>query len=297
MQDFKNLFFHGAGLAFLSLAAARHRIGGYRKPTDFSSSDHARATGHVGAIVQDWGNTLASLGTHPRGFQGLDVLELGPGATLGTGVLLRSLGARSYLAVDVNSLAECTPPAFYCMLADAPLPAGCDRGIVRAVAEALAQGHDAGVAYATDPGFDIVRAVRGRTFDVIVSNAAFEHFVDIDAVLADLGAVARHGAVFIAMVDFQTHSRWVRRVDPNSIYRFGPALYRALTFPGQPNRFRPGDYLKALARQSWSNAKVHPVDRADPDYLAWSQCSLAAAYREDGARMDVLTGIITARKA
>ncbi|KQT19392.1 hypothetical protein ASG40_00600 [Methylobacterium sp. Leaf399] len=296
MHAVKNLIFHGVGLGAMGLAAARHRIGGYRRPTDFASEDLTQAIAHVVEIVQDWNDTLSRLGTHPRSVRGLDVLELGPGATLGTGVLLRGFGASSYLAVDVNELAAQTPSAFYRMIAEAPLPDGCDPAIVRAVAESLAQGQDAGVGYATDPDFDIVRAAAGRTFDVVVSNAAFEHFDDVDAVIADLGPVMRPGAVFIAMVDFQTHSRWVRRVDPNSIYRIGPSLYRAMTFPGQPNRLRPRDYLESLARHGWRDAQVHPVDRAPPDYLAWSRRSLAADYRDDEARMDVLTGIVTARK-
>lgn len=292
-----NSAFYGAGLAMLTLASVRHRVGGYRKPTAFPPSDWSRSVAHVLDIVQDWDRALVLLGAHPSGFRGCDVLELGPGATLGTGILLAGLGARSYQAVDRFPLASATPAGFYRALSETELPSMFDEAAIRAAVEALQYGHPEPVAYATDPEFDILRATANRRFDIVVSNAAFEHFADIDAVIAQITTVARPGAAFIAMVDFQTHSRGLRETDPNSIYRYSDRVYRALAFPGQPNRQRPDDYLGALARHGWSEPKVRPVDVAKPGYLDWSKAGLDAAFLRPGARMDVLTGIVTARKS
>lgn len=296
MTRLKNGVFYGLGLAALAAASLRHRVGGYRNPTDFSSADWPRAVAHVVGIVEDWRRHLARGGGQPTGVHDRDILELGPGATLGTGMLLAGLGARSYTAVDAFPLAADTPGGFYRALAEADLPPDVDRARIRSLVDAMERGEPDPIAYVTDSGFDIVRATEGRTFDLIVSNAAFEHFKDIEAVLAQVTQVARPGAVFLAAVDFQTHTRGIRGNDPNSIYRFSPALYRRLAFPGQPNRRRPTAYRAALEALGWVGVECRPVDVADASYLAWSRVGLDAAYRDDQSDMAVLTGVILARK-
>lgn len=296
MARLRNRVFHGIGLATLAAASLHHRLRGYRKPTDFSASDWPRAIAHVVAIVEDWRHHLTEPGQGAFDFRGSDILELGPGATLGTGLLLIGLGARSYLAVDRFDLAGRTPGDFYRALSDAALPEHYDRAAIRTAADAHCQGLPGPVVAATDPDFDIVGAVGARRFDLVVSNAAFEHFSDVDRALAQVDAVARPGARLVAGVDFQTHTRGIRRHDPNSIYRFSPALYRKLSFPGQPNRLRPDHYVRTLEALDWTDIEVRPVDVAEADYLAWSEAGLAPDFRRPSSRMDILTGIIRARK-
>ncbi|GEO98745.1 hypothetical protein GCM10007887_19280 [Methylobacterium haplocladii] len=295
MTPLKNRLFYGLGLAALAGASLRHRVGGYRNPTDFSPDDWPRAIAHVVDIVLDWRKHLDT--RHgAKNLAGLDILELGPGATLGTGVLLVGLGARSYHAIDAFDLAGRTPPGFYRALAEAELPPVFDRARILWAVDALERGRTDPVGYVVTPEFDIACAAGGRTFDLLLSNAAFEHFEDIEHVIAQLAAVARPGATLLAGVDFQTHTRGIRATDPNSIYRFSPSLYRSLGFPGQPNRRRPRDYLEALQRHGWTNAECRPVDVADAVYQAWSTAGLYEPYRDDAADMNVLTGIVLAEK-
>lgn len=296
MDRLRNAFYYSAGLAVLGLTCLRHRVQGYRNPTDFPASDWPRSIRHVTEIVEDWRGSLAKHAGRASGFEGLRVLELGPGATLGTGVLLVGLGARSYQAVDAFALAASTPPGFYRALAESDLPEGVDRARMRQAIEALEQGREGPVSYVVDPGFDVARAVGGRRFDLIVSNAVFEHFDDVERTIAQLGEVAAPGALFIAMVDFQTHSRLLRGADPNNIYRYGEGLYRLLAYPGQPNRRRPDDYVHALARSGWTGTQVHPVDVAAPGYQASTSGALDRGFRSAARRMEVLTGIIVANR-
>lgn len=296
MAKLRNRVFHGIGLATLATASLHHRLRGYRKPTNFAASDWPRAIAHVVGIVEDWRHHLAEPGKGSFDFRGCDILELGPGATLGTGLLLIGLGARSYLAVDRFDLAGRTPGEFYRALSQTALPDHYDRAAIRAAADALSHGLPGPVAAVTEPDFDIVAAVGARRFDLIVSNAAFEHFSEVAGVLAQVDAVARPGANLVAGVDFQTHTRGIRSRDPNSIYRFSPALYRKLSFPGQPNRLRPDHYAGTLEALGWTGIEVRPVDVADADYLAWSEAGLAPDFRCPSARMDILTGIVRARK-
>ncbi len=296
MASLKNGVFYGLGLAALTAASLNHHLRGYRKPTDFAASDWPRAIAHVLSIVEDWRHHLAGPNREPFDFRGADILELGPGATLGTGILLMGLGARSYLAVDRFDLASLTPLGFYQALAEAELPSHYDRAAIRSSVETLGHGEPGPVAAATDAEFDIPRAVGTRRFDLVVSNAAFEHFSEIDRVLMQVDKVARPGTELVAGVDFQTHTRGIRSRDPNSIYRFSPDLYRRLSFPGQPNRQRPDRYASVLRALGWTGIEVRPVDVADAGYLAWSQDGLAADFRSSNARMDILTGIVRAKK-
>lgn len=296
MISLRNGFHYALGLAALAAASLRHRIGGYRRPTDFSPDDWPTAVTHVREIVEDWIRHLAGPDGRAYDLMGLDILELGPGATLGTGVLLVGLGARSYRAIDAFALAKGTPLGFYRALEEAVREADFDEARIRnAVDEVANQGSDP-ITYVVDRDFDIVRAAAGRSFDLILSAAAFEHFDDIEQVLGQVSKVARPGAIFLAGVDFQTHTRGIRGNDPNSIYRFSPDLYRSLSFPGQPNRRRPADYLRILQNFGWTEAECRPVDLAAPKYTEWSASGLDAKFSGSEADMHVLTGFVRAVK-
>lgn len=295
MNRLANAFYYSAGLAVLGLACLRHRVRGYRDPTDFPASDWPRSITHVREIVEDWRRSLDRHAGRP-GFEGMRVLELGPGATLGTGLLLVGLGARCYQAVDAFPLAAATPSDFYRALIAADLPEGADRMRMGTALDALAGGGEGPIRYTVDPAFDVVRAVGDQRFDLVVSNAMFEHVEDVERTIAAVSAVAAPGALFVAMVDFQTHSRWVREADPNNIYRYGEGLYRLLAFPGQPNRRRPDDYVGALSRHGWTGTAVHPVDVAAPAYQALTAGALDTAFRGASRRMEVLTGIVVAAR-
>lgn len=291
----RNGAFFGVGLAFLGLACAKQRIQGYTTPTDFPRDDWARSIEHVRGIVADIRKFLRLKGWADK-IAGSAVLELGPGATLGTGVVLAGLGAAHYQAVDAFPLARATPAGFYLALADAELEPGIDRAKVRSAAQAFSLDGGEYVSYAVDRTLPVAEMVGGRKFDLIVSNAAFEHVGDIAATIGKLTDIAAPGAVFLAMIDFQTHSRWVREHDPNSIYRFPDWLYRALSFDGQPNRCRPRDYVAALGRCGWTDTEVFAVQRAPSDYVAWSRQGLAPRFRGDDSDMEILTGAVVARR-
>lgn len=291
-----NGFYFGAGLTFLGLACAKQRLRGYTTPTDFASDDWPSSMEHVRSIVSDIRKFPAMQGWDVD-LHGRSVLELGPGATLGTGVLLAGLGIAHYQAIDVFPLARATPAKFYTSLAESELDEGVDREKVRAAARAMQNGPGGTIAYAVDRGLDIPRMVQGKKFDLIVSNAAFEHVEDIDATIAKLTEVAAPGAIFLAMIDFQTHSRWVRSRDPNSIYRIPGPIYRALAYDGQPNRKRPRDYVRALERAGWSDCGVRGVHIAPDDYLAWSTSGLSAPYRTVDSDMAILTGAVLAKRS
>lgn len=294
-RQIKDHVYFAGGLAALALVSAKHKLNGYSSPTGFAPSEWNSSANNVISIVNDY-RKHAEIDARPFSFDGARVLELGPGFTLGTGVLLAGLGIKSYFAIDAFPLVKSTAPGFYKQLAEGPLPTGLDRLKVAAAAQSVIEGDARSIGYSHDRGFDVPKLVADRKFDLIVSNAAFEHFDKVDKIIATLSACAAPGALFMAMVDFQTHSRFVRTADPNNIYRFSPRIYRALHFPGQPNRWRPRDYVRALAENGWMNIAVRSVETAPAEYCSWTHEGLAAEFRSNNCDMNVMTGVIVAER-
>jgi hypothetical protein len=294
-QQLKNSAYFAGGLAILALVSTKHKLRGYSTPTTFPASDWERSAKNVISIVEDYYRN-AEIGGRRFSFDGARVLELGPGLTLGTGVLLAGLGIKSYHAVDAVPLVKSTSLDFYTALAEGPLPDNIDRGKVATAARSLLEGDGKLISYSHDPDFDIGKLVADRKYDLILSNAAFEHFDDADHTIGELSKCAAPGALFMAMIDFQTHSRFVREKDPNNIYRFPSTIYRALHFPGQPNRWRPKDYARSLMQGGWINTSVRSVGITPQDYSAWADEGLAAEFRADDCDMRILTGIIVAER-
>jgi SAM-dependent methyltransferase len=229
-----NVIYFGAGLGFLALAALKHWLEGYRTPKPFGFEDIDRCIDHDIDIVKNW---IAHLSAYGGSIEGKDVLELGPGSDLGTGACLLSRGARSYRAFDRHSLASRVPPEFY-------------RRLSR-----LFPVDQAKLIFEADADFDLSR-LPPQSIDLIVSNAAFEHFDDVPRTIRQLSDLVRPGGQIVTVIDLQTHSRWIREVDPANIYRFPDWIYRLFYFSGQPNRVRAYQYRQHFEENGWRNVRV-----------------------------------------
>lgn len=284
----RNLEMTILGLGFLGLAWGKSRMRGYATPNRVATSDEA---GKIAYLL----DILASLRRYlPPQFdlRGRDVLELSPGASRGNGVLFLALGARSYHAIDVFDLAGGEEPAFYDRLLGR-FPEGREADRERALSIARTPGARE-FGYAVGQDFDITRLAGGRSFDLIVSCAAFEHYDSPAEAIANLTRVARPGCESVHIIDLQTHSRWIRERDPNNIYRYPEAIYRLFRFPGQPNRQRPADYVRSFAAEGWSDIRFVPTRTIDLALREASLHGLAAPFagRDD---MSILDGALTAR--
>jgi SAM-dependent methyltransferase len=284
----RNLEMTILGLGFLGLAWGKNRLHGYSTPNRVATSDDE---GKVAYLIDIFASLRRFL---PPQFdlRGRDVLELSPGASRGNGVLFLALGARSYHAIDVFDLAGGEDPAFYDRLLDR-FPEGrkTDRERARAIARSAGARE---FGYAVGRDFDIPRLAEGRSFDLIVSCAAFEHYDDPANAIASLTQVARPGCQSVHIIDLQTHSRWIRERDPNNIYRYPEAIYRLFRFPGQPNRQRPADYISSFEAEGWSDVRFVPSRTIDPSLHEASLRGLAASFAGRGD-MTILDGALTAR--
>ena len=146
---------------------------------------------------------------------------------------------------------------------DAALAASSRSGTVAAPVHAALGGLSSAVRYEVVPDFEFARKLGEGQIDVVLSNAAFEHFDDVPGVARQLAAVVKPGGKLSAHIDLKTHSRWIRDKDPANIYRYPRWLYRLFHFPGQPNRLRPADYRQAFIDAGWKNVRTSPVHRTN----------------------------------
>ncbi len=228
-------FYYAAGILFLALAKARHVLHGYSSPKPFATTETDRCIDYAVAQAKGYVAKLKSYGVDVAGKR---VLELGPGSDLALGLWLARHGARSYVGFDRNNLVAKLPEGFYARVAERT---GVDLACLR----------DGRVAYAARADFDV--GTLRPDIDIVVSNAAFEHFDDVERTVRQLTSVVVPGGVACISVDLQTHSRWIRDADPNNIYRYPEWLYRLFYFPGQPNRVRPSRYRAAFQSNGWSD--------------------------------------------
>ncbi|GAA0398544.1 hypothetical protein Acor_34210 [Acrocarpospora corrugata] len=249
----------GLGLGLAN--AVRHRSRGYRSPRPYPTEEVERSVDYVVAVVDRWeADGVAD-------WQGLRVLELGPGPDLGTGAVILSRGAASYTAADRFPLAGDASPRYYDALAERlGAPVDLDR-----------------IGYhVTDfPGLPDLAG----PYDVVVSSAALEHFDDVTATFARLAELAAPGATMTHHVDGMVHMRGIRPRDPLNLLRYSDWTYRRMSFPGVPNRLRAGDYLAAAERTGW-RARIVQDRVATDSYLARVRPGLARPYRD---RTDLAT--------
>ena len=291
----RDTFFYAAGLVFLFLAKTKNVLHGYSSPKPFDVSDAERCVTYDIEVADKW---LSHLGryagsTDDFDLSGRDVLELGPGSDLGVGLYLLSKGVHSYSACDVNSLALTAPDSFYETLF-ARLEADGKVASSEFLRGELARTKNGAVSrlnYVVRDDFDLASAFGENAVDLVFSQAAFEHFDDIDATVGELSDVCRPGAVIVSLVDLQTHSRWIRDTDPNNIYRYPQWLYRAFWFRGAPNRLRPTQYVHVFERHGWTDIVVVPLSRRDTQNAS----GLNKAFRDGSNEMSLLTVVLCAR--
>ncbi|MDP6046103.1 MAG: methyltransferase domain-containing protein [Phycisphaerae bacterium] len=283
-----------AGAAILIANKVRHACLGYRTPRPFDASQVDRAVDYDFTVVDGWTGCLEQYCRGAVDLSGRRVLELGPGADLGVGLILLAMGAESYTAFDVHNLADSAGGAFYEQLFEKL----ADRADIDSLRRELAlarEGAGQNLAYRCDPSFDL-SAIEAGGIDLIVSQAVFEHFDDVQRTIDQMSKLAAPGAMLVCEIDLSTHTRWIRDRDPLNIYRFPNTFYNMMKFRGSPNRVRPAEYRQMLTDAGWRDIQQFPLAVLDEEYLASVQPSLSGQFRDDASEMECLSVVLCAKK-
>lgn len=293
---FKNSLYYLIGLGFLFLAKMKNFLQGYVTPKPFS--DYDQCVNYDLQVVENWVKYLSEYTGSSFYLANKEILELGPGADLGIGLYLLFKGASRYNAIDVNNLVKTVPVEFYEKMFKKISNADCEKDILslRDQLKKTMQGNNDRLNYRCRADFDIKASFKEQSIDIIFSQAAFEHFDDVEKTVSLLSAVAKKRAVIIAEIDLKTHSRWIRDVDPNNVYRYPEWIYDLFHFRGSPNRIRPFQYQNIFEKNGWENVKIIPESViSNQDSLR--MCSgLEESFRDEKNQMQLLSIIICATK-
>lgn len=293
----RNTFFYIAGIGFLALAKLKNVLQGYSSPKPFDISETARCIEYDINVVEQWITHLQKYTNNVYSLAGKNVLELGPGSDLGIGIYLLAKGCSQYNACDVNDLIKFTPDNFYEQLIG-KLKGINDQTNVDFLKEQLNKtkaGVFSRLNYVVRDDFDITAAFGISTVDLVFSQAAFEHFDDINSTVSRLTAVCKPGAILVAEIDLKTHTRWIRDKDPNNIYRYPKWVYSIFCFRGIPNRVRPFQYKEAFERLGWTDITITPHRKLNCHDSCYS--GLNKIFSDEKNQMEYLSITLCARKS
>jgi len=293
-----NRLYKLAGAAILIANKIRHAVGGYRTPRPFGASQIARAVKYDFDVIDGWMECLQRYSGGKVDLSGRRVLELGPGADLGAGLILLAGGAAKYTAVDAHNLAAAASGEFYEKLFEELAARGnieTDIDTLRRELTLAQGGAGERLRYHCSRDFDL-SVVADDSIDIIVSQAAFEHFDDVRRTIEQMSKLACPPAVLVCEIDLATHTRWIRDRDPLNIYRFSDTFYNLLKFRGSPNRVRPPACREMLADAGWGNIELFPLAVLDDSYLAKVQPSLARQFADEASEMGYLSVALCAEK-
>lgn len=289
-----NFLYFWLGLIFLAANKIRYKIKGYTRPRDFDVGDIDRAALYDKEVFEKYKYFLKNC--FGRDIDQATILELGPGADLGLGLLALGSGAKKYFAFDANKLAGTAPVELYKKLIKKNLPDLPDFEAKALLGEAQTASRDVGrLSYVVRRDF-CLEPLYGQDIDVVLSHSAFEHFDDPLKTIKELSRVASPGAAMVLEIDLQTHSRGLRDRDPLNIYRYPKWLYGLLSFRGAPNRVRVDEYERALKENGWTDIDIFTENIVDNDYFQNVRNSLAKEFQGKGDSMKDLSVIVCARK-
>lgn len=294
----KNIFYYFLGLIILAIVKAKTILKGYTSPKTIPIKEHQHCIEYDFEVVEKWLKYLEEYTGSKNCLNEKNVLELGPGSDLGVGLYLISKGAHKYNAIDINNLTKNVPYIFYekyfKVLKNRDNSANIEE--LEKQLEKTRQNNSERLNYVCRKDFNILEAFEKRSVDIVFSQAAFEHFDNIENTIKQLSEVVKDGALLIVLIDLKTHSKWIREKDPLNIYRYNRYLYSIFKYPGIPNRIRPFKYKELFEKYEWENISIICSEKAENEYYKNNARCLNKEFQDRKNQMEDLTVIICARK-
>jgi len=270
------------GLLILILNKVRRTFIEYSNPRPFSIKNIEKNVAYTLRVATKW-HEVAQMYTQDQSpFRGKSILEMGPGPDLGTGIILLSLGAEIYHAIDMFPLAKHTPELFYDALFQRISNFPMVEQAKKILSEYQLKGWHKRFNYKI-VSFPSLRELNNNKYDIILSQAVWEHISNPEATLFSLLKHAGENALFLNEVDMASHTRIIREIDPLNILRYEERIYKALAFPGTPNRWRSSDYLNLSNKAGLKDIKLIPTWRCSDEYVKKVSPHLAMPFKDRDA--------------
>ena len=272
-------FLFSIGLCLMVINKIRHILIGYTTPRPFSTTEIELSIIYCFNVVKNWERTLIAYTGNLNPFKGKNIIEIGPGPDLGTGIIILALGAKSYTAIDKNELINNTSPSFYNVLLNRlkELP-GYEKAKI-AVNNIPKRNFDEKFCYIYDPNFNLEK-LPDKKFDTLVSQAVLEHIINISEIFQILYYKLKSHAIMINEVDLGTHTALIRNLDPLNHLRYSDAVWDLLRFDGSPNRLIMSDYKNILVRLGFKKIEAKQLVVIDKEYIKKSKPNLSKRFRK-----------------
>jgi SAM-dependent methyltransferase len=239
-------------------------INAMRQDTSFEGIERAArhalmvGQGHL-AKIRDWVKRPA---------HGLDVLELGPGPDFGSTLVMAAHGARI-------AVADRWPPAWdpayhrpvYARLAELleeQAPAA-DVTPLHQLVTANAHSADVVTIYADA---ETLAGAAAESFDLVISNAVYEHISDVRQATQRVFDVLRPGGISVQQVDLRDHRDFSRPLEYLLMTATEEAAWLAETAYHSGSPRRQSDYVRAFDAVGFEMLSDWVDAVADPTYLA-----------------------------
>lgn len=291
------MFFYLVGIAVLIIVKIKCLFWGFPKSNFSNITDYEKHFEYNIRIVDQWISHLNDYTSNKHYLLNKNVLELGPGSNLGAGFYILYKGALKYNSFDIYNIVKNVPLEFYKIFIKRLQESEGIKSInyLENELEKFCDDRASDINYIVDRDFNLVTYFKSESIDIVFSQAAFEHFVNIENTIKQLSIVCKSNAIIIAEIDLQTHSRWIREMDPNNIYRYCVFIYKLLSTKSTPNRIRPYTYYELFKKYGWYDIKILPLSMIDkkkkipPKYLN-------KYFRDDKNKMDYLSILLLAKK-
>lgn len=292
-----NIFYYILGLVFLLLVKIKYYFLGFPKSDYSNAAAYEKQIEYDIKIVDQWIKHLNNYTGNSYNLIGKNVLELGPGSDLGVGFYLLYKGVLKYNSCDIYNLVKDVPVDFYKMFFNRLKKSAGIKSVVylEKELEKIKGNRPSALNYVVNSNFNLLSSFEPNTIDIVFSQAAFEHFADVEDTVRQLSIICKPNAIIIAEIDLQTHSRWIREKDPNNIYRYNTFIYNLLRAKASPNRIRPYMYFELFKNHGWDNIEIKPLSVID-EYKKVPYRCLNKKFRDSKNEMGYLSIVILAKK-
>lgn len=239
--------------------------------------DVSQSVAYILEVVNDY---LRYAGLPENALQGRDVLEIGPGDSLGVALMLAGRGVRQVVCVDrfathrdpgkerriLARLVELAPPAARERMKRCLDREGRIRGDV--------------IRYLSDTPIErAAEKLGGMKFDYVVSRSVLEHVYDIDEAYASCRTLIRDGGLMIHKVDLSNQSIIERH--PLQFLTHSHAAWRLMSSHiGRINRCRWPQHRDALDRNRFRIERFGATAILDLSQVRSIRPRLAPPFRE-----------------